>query len=110
MLQKLPVNDFEWMEETSEFNEDIIKIYNEESDEGYFPEVDVRYPQKIYDLHNDLPFLPERKKLEKAEKLVTNFHDKTEYVIHIRYLKQALNHGLVLKSVSRVIKFNQKNG
>ena len=46
MLQKLPVNDFEWMEETSEFNEDIIKIYNEESDEGYFLEVDVRYPQK----------------------------------------------------------------
>ena len=110
MLQKLPVNDFEWMEETSEFNEDIIKIYNEESDEGYFLEVDVRYPQKIYDLHNDLPFLPERKKLEKAEKLVTNFHDKTEYVIHIRNLKQALNHGLVLKNVSRVIKFNQKNG
>ena len=110
MLQKLPVNDFEWTEETSEFNEDIIKIYNEESDEGYFLEVDVRYPQKIYDLHNDLPFLPERKKLEKAEKLVTNFHDKTEYVIHIRNLKQALNHGLVLKNVSRVIKFNQKNG
>ena len=110
MLQKLPVNDFEWMEETSEFNEDIIKIYNEESDEGYFLEVDVRYPPKRYDLHNDLPFLPERKKLEKAEKLVTNFHDKTEYVIHIRNLKQALNHGLVLKNVSRVIKFNQKNG
>ena len=110
MLQKLPVNDFEWTEETSEFNEDIIKIYNEESDEGYFLEVDVRYPPKIYDLHNDLPFLSERKKLEKAEKLVTNFHDKTEYVIHIRNLKQALNHGLVLKNVSRVIKFNQKNG
>ena len=67
-------------------------------------------PQKIYDLHNDLPFLPERKKLEKAKKLVTNFHDKTEYVIHIRNLEQALNHGLVLKNISRVIKFNQKDG
>ena len=46
-------------------------------------------------------------KIEKVEKLVTNLHDKTEYVIHIRNLKQALNHGLVLKKVHRVIKFNQ---
>ena len=47
-------------------------------------------------------------KIEKVEKLVTNLHDKTEYVIHIRNLKQALNHGLILKKVHRVIKFNQK--
>ena len=46
-------------------------------------------------------------KIEKAEKLVANLHDKTEYVIHIRNLKQALNHKLVLKNVHRVIKFNQ---
>ena len=46
-------------------------------------------------------------KIEKVEKLVANLHDKTEYVIHIRNLKQALNHGLVLKKVHRVIKFNQ---
>ena len=53
-------------------------------------------------------FLPKRIKLEKFEKLVANLHDKTEYVIHIRNLKQALNHGLILKKVHRVIKFNQK--
>ena len=48
-------------------------------------------------------------KLEKVEKLATNLHDKTlEYFIHIRNLKQALNHGLILKKVHRVIKFNQK--
>ena len=46
-------------------------------------------------------------KIEKVEKLVANLHVKTEYVIHIRNLKQALNHGLVLKKVHRVIKFNQ---
>ena len=46
-------------------------------------------------------------KIEKVEKLVANLHDKTEYVIHIRNLKQALNHGLVLKKLHRVIKFNQ---
>ena len=39
--------------------------------------------------------------------LVANLHDKTEYVIHIRILKQALNHGLVLKKVHKVIIFNQ---
>ena len=47
-------------------------------------------------------------KIKKIKKLVTNLHDKTEHVIHIRNLKQALNHGLILKSVHRVIKFNQK--
>ena len=78
-----------------------------QSDEGYFPEVNVQYLEKLHELHNDLPFLPERMKIEKVEKLVANLHDKTEYVIHIRNLKQALNHGLVLKKVHRVIKFNQ---
>ena len=107
MLQKLPVNNFEWIEDTSQFNEDFIKNYNEESDEGYFFEVDVQYLEKLHELHNDLPFLPERMKIEKVEKLVTNLHDKTEYVIHIRNLKQALNHGLVFKKVHKMIKFNQ---
>ena len=46
-------------------------------------------------------------KIEKVQKLVANLHDKTEYVIHIRNLKQPLNHGLILKKVHRVIKFNQ---
>ena len=46
-------------------------------------------------------------KIKKVEKLVANLHDKTEYVIHIRNLKQALNYGLVLRNVHRVIKFNQ---
>ena len=57
--------------------------------------------------HNDLPFLPKRMKIEKVEELVANLHDKTEYVIHIRSLKEALNHELVLKKVHRVITFNQ---
>ena len=109
MSQKLPVINFEWVAGTSQFNEDFIKNYNEESDEGYFLEVDVQYLEKLHELHNDLPFLPERMKIEKVEKLVANLHDKTEYVIHIRNLKQALNHGLVLKKVNRMIKFNQKD-
>ena len=47
-------------------------------------------------------------KIEKFEKLVANLHDKTEYVIHIRNLKHALNNGFVLKKVHRVIRFSQR--
>ena len=47
-------------------------------------------------------------KIEKIEKLVTNLNDKSEYVIHIRKLRESLNHGLILKRVHRVIKVNQK--
>ena len=65
----------------------------EESNEGYFFEVDVQYPENLHNLHNDLPFLPERMKIEKVEKLLANLHDINEYVIHTRNLKQALNHG-----------------
>ena len=57
MLQKLPVNNFEWMKDTSQFDKHFIKNYNEESDNGFFLEVDVQYIAKLHDLHNDLPFL-----------------------------------------------------
>ena len=75
MSQKLSINSFEWMEVTSFFNEDFIKNYNEENDEEYFSEVDIQYPEKLHELHNYLPFLPERMKLGKFEKLVTNLYD-----------------------------------
>ena len=107
MPQKLPVSNFEWVEDTLQFNEDFIKNYNEESDEGYFLKIDVQYPKKLHELHNDLPFLLERMKIEKIGKLIANLHDKTEYFIHIINLKQALNHELVLKKVHKLIKFNQ---
>ena len=74
-------NKFWWIEDISSFNEGFIKNYDEESDEGYFLEVDVQCPEILLELHNDLPFLPERMKLEKIEKFVANLHDKTEYVI-----------------------------
>ena len=106
--QKLPVNGFMWYDYVSEFNEDFIKNYDENSDVGYFLEVDVEYPKKLIDSHKDLTFLPERRKLEKAEKLVCSTEDKEKYVIHIRTLKQALNNGLKLKKLHRVIKFKQK--
>ena len=107
MSLKLPVSNFEWIKDVSQFNEDFIKNYKEEIDERYFLVVDIQYPEKLHKLHNDLPLLPERMKIIKVEKLVTNSHDKTEHVIYIRNLKQVLNHELVLKEVHRAIKFNQ---
>ena len=81
MSQKFSVNNFEWIKDTSQFNEDFIKNYDEESDEGYFLAVDVQYFKNLLELHNDLPFLLERMKIKKFEKLVANLHDKTEYLI-----------------------------
>ena len=66
MLQRFSVNNFEWIENISEFNEDFIKSYNEQSDEGYFLDVDIQYPRKLHELHNDLPVLLERMKIEKV--------------------------------------------
>ena len=57
MSQKLPVNEFEWVVDISQFNEDFMKSYNEEGDEESFLEVDVQYPEKLHELHNDLSFL-----------------------------------------------------
>ena len=108
MSQRLPINGFELVKNLSKFNEDFIKEYDEDSDIGYFLEVDVDYPKKLFNLHKDLTFLPERKKVEKVKKLICSKEDKEKYVIHIRALKQALNHGLKLKQVHRVIQFKQE--
>ena len=102
--KKLPVNNLKWVKDISKFDECFIKSHNEERDKGYFLEVHVQYPENLHNLHIDLPFLPERKVW--VRKLVANLHDKTKYVIHMRNLKPALNHGLVFKKN----KFNKKLG
>ena len=84
--ENFPGNNVEWIEDISQFNDDFIN-YNEESDEGYFLEVDVQYLEKLYEFLNDLPFLIERMKIEKVEMLVATLHDKTEYIIRLRSLK-----------------------
>ena len=86
----------------------LHKKYDEVSDKGYTLEVDVEYPKNIRSLHSDLPFLADRMEINKCIKLVCNFYDKKEHVVHIRALKQALNYGLILKKVHRVIEFNQE--
>ena len=101
------MNGFKWEENIHKFNEDFIKDYGEDNNKGYFVEVAVEYPKKLLNLYMDLPFLPERKKIEKCNKLVCTIQHKRNYVMHIGALEQALNHGLILKKVHRVIKVNQ---
>ena len=68
MSQKLPVKGFNWVKKLSKFNERFIKDYDENSNEGYFLEVDVEYSKKLFNLHSDLSFLPEKNKIENYEK------------------------------------------
>ena len=90
--------------DTSQFNEDFIKKYHEESDGKYFLEVDAQYLEHLHNLHNDLSFLPERMKIGKVKKLLANLRNKTEYVILIKKFKKALNHGLFLKKLHTITK------
>ena len=117
MRQKLHVSGFKWKKNMSKFTEEFIKNYDEDRDNEYIPEVDVnygkaeskgRYPEKLHDLHSDLPFSPERMKIDKCKKLICNLYSKKKYFVHIRSLKQALNQGLILKKVYRVIQSNQE--
>ena len=62
MSQKLSVNGFKWVKYLSPFNESFIRNYDENSDIGYFLEVHIYYPEKLFNFHKDLPFLPEGKK------------------------------------------------
>ena len=107
--QKLSVNGFKWVKKLSRFNEIFRKNYNQNSNTEYFLEVYIDYPKKWFDLHKDLPFSPKNKKKNKVEKRICSVEDKEKYVMHIRVLKQALNHGLVLRQLHRVIQFNQKD-
>ena len=102
MTQKCPVDCFGW-EKPSKFTSDFIKNYDEKSSTSYVFDVDIDNPKNLHDLHSYLPFLPQGMKIHKCDQLICTLYDKNNYIVHIRLLKQALNHGLVLKKVHRVI-------
>ena len=94
MSQKHPANGSGWVKKLSECNsveldERLIKNYDENSEKGYFIEVDVEYSKNLLNLHMDLPFLPERNKSKKINKLPCKISDRENYVVHKRALKQA---------------------
>ena len=110
MSQPLPTGEFKWIDiknlkqEARELKRTIdMMVGNCNRGVGYVLEVDTKYPIELHDHHNDLPFMCEKIKVKGpagagaaphgVEKLVPNLHDKKKYVIHVKALKQALDHG-----------------
>ena len=105
MSQKLPTHGFKWLssgEMEKLFNNQIVQVWER------IPcilEVDLEYPKKLHNLHNDYPLCPERVECGNVEKLIPNLRDKKKYVIHYKNLMQCLKLGMKLKKIHRGIKF-----
>lgn len=121
MSQRLPIGEFQWLSEseieqnlnTTDYQKNVSSILNleDDSDVGHIFEVDLHYPPELHEKHNTFPFCPEKRgiaNITKNDKLLLTFYDKEKYVIHYQMLKLALEHGLLLKKVHRVLKFKQK--
>ena len=106
MVQNLPTHRFLW-KKVEDFILEKIDELVKKGKRGYLLEVDVEFLKELHENHNELPFLAERMKIGRGQKLVPNLKDKKEYVVQIKALNQALKHGLKLKKVHRVIEFQQ---
>jgi len=106
MSNYLPTGGFEWVKDFTNF--DVMAVADD-SDTGYILEVDLEYPSELHKKHNDLPFCPEHFTApgSKDKKLMATLHNKQRYVIHYRNLKQALNSGLKLTKIHRILSFEQ---
>jgi hypothetical protein len=124
MVQSLPYGGFKWI------NPEDFKLenVNEKSEIGHILEVDLEYPKELHDLHNDYPYCPEQivvkpemlsdycktfanqhgVKCGNMTKLIPTLYNKEKYIIHERNLKQAIDAGLILKKIHRVLEFKQK--
>ena len=76
MSQRLPVGRFTWVKDVSKIDEEFIKNYDNNSNIGFILEVYIEYRKKLHSLHSDLPFLPEKKKINKHKKFVCTIYDK----------------------------------
>lgn len=109
MTQHLPRSNFEWV------SINIKEILNTPDDYkyGYLIEVDLEYPEKLHDQHNDYPLCPEHMKPpqsnHKNKKLILNLYNKSNYILHYRTLKLVLQNGMRLKKLGRVLKFRQSD-
>ena len=87
MSQKLSLNSFKWVKNVCKIDEDFIKNYDQDSGKGYILEVDVEYPKNLHNFHSDLPFLQERMKSNKCNKLVCNLYDKKKLCCLYKIIK-----------------------
>ena len=106
MTEKLPTHGFKWLtsgEMENLFNNQIVQVWEKTP---CILEVDLEYPEKLHDSHNDYPLCPERVECKnKVEKLIPNLRDKKNYVIHYKNLMQCLKLGMELKKIHRGIRF-----
>ena len=105
MVQNLPTHEFK-RKEGEDFTPEKTYEFLKKDNRGNLLEVDVEYPKELHENHNELPFLTEKIKISRVEKLVPN-KDKNSCEVDIKALDQALKHGLKLKKVHRVIEFQR---
>ena len=128
MRQYLPISNFKWVKNIHKIEQKLMNIKNNSST-GYVLEVDLEYPKKLHDIHNDYPLAPEKINIPKewlskyclkivnvynittgtVKKLVLNLMNKNNYVIHYRNLKQSLEFGMNLKKMHRILKLKQSD-
>ena len=126
MSQYLPTGGFKWLKQNKIDNLDLKK-YDKENKKGIILEVDLEYPEKLHDLHNDYPLAAEKIKVEKSmlsnycnkisekynistglvQKLIPTLSNKKNYVLHYRNLQLYIDLGLKLTKIHRVLEFNQ---
>ena len=105
MSQTLPTHGFKWVDYDKSKVLQLLK--KRDTNKGYIFEVDLEYPKKLWNSHNDYPLGPEKIKVDNVEKLICSFKPKIRYVLHYQNLKQYLKQGMVLKKVHRGKKFYQ---
>ena len=128
MSNPLPCGEFNWLSE-KEINKLDLDSISENSSIGCTLEVDLEYPSKLKDFHNDYPLAPEKLEISSdmlskycsniadkygtkvggVNKLVPNLRNKIKYIIHYRNLQLYFSLGMKLSKILRVIKFNQSN-
>ena len=129
MTMPLPVADFEWCKEDDfdEIHEQIRYADPYTGDKtGYILQVDLEYPERLHDLHNDLPLAPEKVfiddshmsdfqmgvrdgKRSKTRKLIPHLMAREKYVVHYAALQYYMKKGMVVTKTHRILKFTQTN-
>ena len=124
----LAISNFKWVKNIDKIEQKLMRI-KKDSSSGYILEVDLEYPEKLHDIHNDYPLAPEKTNIPKewlckycleianvlnitigtVKKLVPNLMNKTNYVIHYRNLQQCWELGMELKKIHRKLKFKQSD-
>ena len=127
MSQMLPYDEIEmWHGHPDKYWNGLDEILNtpDDSEIGYFLEVDLKYPDNIKEKTKYFPFCPENKKINpnkyneymkslkpenhtKSKKLICDWSDKKKYLIHYRMLKFYVRHGMIVEKIHEIISFKQ---